>query len=146
MIDLKASYPAVSQIYNLMFLLSTDIILAPNSTPMVTSCFYLNLLSMNYSSMQLFPTPVSPIIMYLNKKEYDISKLGFYEFNDELLFLINFYKFVIKLLFKIIKYNYRVSKNQRLWIWYFIYIYLWIILNIFNILINILLKSIINWN
>ena len=37
----------VSQIYSLMFLLVIWMVLAPNSTPIVRSCCYLNLLSVN---------------------------------------------------------------------------------------------------
>ncbi len=49
----------VSHIYNFIFLLSILIILAPNSTPIVTSCFSLNFLSINYERTQLFPTPIN---------------------------------------------------------------------------------------
>lgn len=42
--DLKLSYPAVSQIYNLIFLLSIASVFAPNSTPIVTSWLALNLI------------------------------------------------------------------------------------------------------
>ncbi len=65
-----------------MFLLFTLIILAPNSTPIVTSCLIRKRLSINYVNKQDFPTPifyyflfflpVSPIIMYLKRYAYDI--------------------------------------------------------------------------
>jgi len=49
----------VSQICNLMFLLLIWMVLAPNSTPIVRSCCYLNLLSVNWRSKHDLPTPNS---------------------------------------------------------------------------------------
>ena len=51
----------------------TVTIRAPNSTPIVRSCTGWNLLSVNCNSRQDFPTPVSPIMMYLKRylKERD---------------------------------------------------------------------------
>lgn len=57
MIDLKDSCPAVSQICSLRLSPSTCINLAPNSTPMVTSCFCRNRRSISCSNKQDLPTP-----------------------------------------------------------------------------------------
>lgn len=67
--DLKDSWPAymllkivtVSHICSLMFFPERVTIFAPNSTPIVTSCFCRNFLSRNWSSKQDFPTPNSQI-------------------------------------------------------------------------------------
>lgn len=58
----------VSQIWSLICLLSMVIMRAPNSTPMVRSCTGWNLLSVNCSRRQDFPTPgkknsVGPCLM-----------------------------------------------------------------------------------
>ena len=63
----KDSWPAVSQICSLMALSSMRIMRAPNSTPMVRSCTGWKRLSVNCSSRQDLPTPVSPMMMYLNR-------------------------------------------------------------------------------
>ncbi len=57
----------VSQIDSLTYLPSILTILAPNSTPIVTSCFYRNLLSINYNKIQLFPTPFNFTFFYILK-------------------------------------------------------------------------------
>ena len=59
------SCPAVSQICSLICLLSIVIMRAPNSTPMVRSCTGWKRLSVNCRSKHDFPTPVSPMMMYL---------------------------------------------------------------------------------
>ena len=55
----------VSQICSLICLLSIVIMRAPNSTPMVRSCTGWKRLSVNCRSKHDFPTPVSPMMMYL---------------------------------------------------------------------------------
>lgn len=65
----------VSHIYNFIYLSLIFRFLDPNSTPIVASCSFLNLESVNYKSMQLFPTSshklilllVSPTIMNLKR-------------------------------------------------------------------------------
>ena len=57
--DLNASWPAVSQICNLICLPSIFIMRAPNSTPMVKSWTGWNLLSVNWRSRHDFPTPIN---------------------------------------------------------------------------------------
>ena len=54
---LKDSWPAVSQICSLMFFSWIWIVRAPNSTPIVRSCCWRNLLSVNWRSRQDLPTP-----------------------------------------------------------------------------------------
>ena len=56
----------VSQIWSLICLLSIVIMRAPNSTPMVRSCTGWKRLSVNCRSKHDFPTPVSPMMMYLH--------------------------------------------------------------------------------
>ena len=63
----------MSQICSLICLLSMEIILAPNSTPIVRSCTGWKRLSVNCKSRHDLPTPVSPMIMYLKRKAYDIA-------------------------------------------------------------------------
>ena len=59
MIDLNDSWPAVSQICSLMFFSWIWIVRAPNSTPIVRSCYWRNRLSVNWSSRHDFPTPIT---------------------------------------------------------------------------------------
>ena len=65
--DLKFSCPAVSQICSLISLFLMGMVLAPNSTPMVTSWVVLVLFSMNWRTIQDLPTPVSPMTMNLKR-------------------------------------------------------------------------------
>ena len=58
----------VSQICSLICLLSMVIMRAPNSTPMVKSCTGWKRLSVNCRSKHDFPTPVSPMMMYLSRR------------------------------------------------------------------------------
>lgn len=86
----KRSCPAVSQIWSLIFLPDTSMILVPNSTPIVCGqsavtenqkqrlTFQpwwwvwntLHFCSVNWCSKQDLPTPMSPTMMYLNMYEY----------------------------------------------------------------------------
>lgn len=49
-----------SQIWSLIFCLSTSMILVPNSTPIVWGHEAMNFFSVNWCSRQDFPTPMSP--------------------------------------------------------------------------------------
>lgn len=57
MIDLKFYCPAVSQIWSLMIFLPILMVLAANSTPIVTSWFVFIFCSMNWSTEHDLPTP-----------------------------------------------------------------------------------------
>jgi hypothetical protein len=70
LIDALVIDVTVSQMESLMFLLSSEMILAPNSTPMVTSCLFLNRLSMNCRRRHVFPTAkeVCLRVIYLSRQ------------------------------------------------------------------------------
>lgn len=73
----KKKYLTVSQICNLILRFLCSISFAPNSTPIVTSCFYLNLLSMNYKRRQDFPTPNCSLLrgnFFTSVSNYNVLK------------------------------------------------------------------------
>ena len=85
----------VSQICSFMLFLLILSILAPNSTPIVTSCLSRYRLSVNCKSKHDFPTPESPMMMYLNKNEYDILIFIISNFNSINKHIILFEKFIV---------------------------------------------------
>lgn len=88
--DLKLSWPAVSQIWHFKFFVvlvlssTTESIRAPNSTPIVTSCADWYRLSVNLSIKFDFPTPESPVheYSYLEERITDDDELESAYFNE----------------------------------------------------------------